>query len=101
MTGFLPKSNSRTMNTPISYSFMWLVLWLALQVGLSLPPTLGAQTLTAELALQPGKPSIWADGIGNGFRQDTLHAGFALGAGFGTRTFGTTRDHDIALGSAH
>src|SRR5882724_268677 len=43
--------------------------------------------------------SIWKDGVGNGFREDTFHAGFALGAGLGVRAFGTTIAHDLALAS--
>ena len=56
--------------------------------------------LDAELTLQPTASSPWQSGIGNGFREDSLEAGLALGAGFGTRTFGTTRTHNLALGSA-
>src|SRR5882724_13052996 len=48
----------------------------------------------------PSTPrSIWKDGVGNGFREDTFDAGLALGAGFGVRAFGGTIAHDLALAS--
>ena len=48
----------------------------------------------------PSSPrGIWNDGVGDGFHEDTFHAGFALGAGFGVRAFGGTIAHDLALAS--
>jgi lipid A 3-O-deacylase len=57
--------------------------------------------LTLSLAEStPSTPrSIWKDGVGNGFREDTFDAGFALGAGFGTKVFGSSQTHDLALAS--
>lgn len=72
---------------------------IALFVALSLTPALRAQTLTADLTLQPKQSTIWKDGVGNGFREDTFDAGFALGAGFGTKVFGGSQIHDLALAS--
>ena len=58
------------------------------------PPTLSLAEST------PSTPrNIWQDGVGNGFREHTFDAGFSLGAGFGTRVFGNTIAHDLALAS--
>jgi lipid A 3-O-deacylase len=56
---------------------------------------------SATLTLQPPRPGIWKDRLGEGFREDTLHAGFAFGAGFGIRAFGGTISHDLALASVN
>jgi len=90
--GFLMRSG-----TDIPSWFARLALGLALYLSLS--PALHAQTLTAELTLQPNRPSVWNDSIGSGFREDTFDAGFSLGAGFGTRVFGSPQTHDLVLGS--
>ena len=78
-----------------------LAFGLVLCAALNLTPVLRAQTLTADLVLQKDPPSIWKDGIGNGFREDTFHAGLALGAGFGLEAFGSTKDHDLAVAAAN
>src|ERR1700738_4424267 len=58
------------------------------------PPTLSLAEST------PSTPrNIWQDGVGNGFREHTFDAGFSIGAGFGTRVFGNTIAHDLALAS--
>jgi hypothetical protein len=61
----------------------------------SVPP------LTLSLAEStPSTPrSIWKDGVGNGFREDTFDAGFSLGAGFGTLVFNSKQTHDLTLAS--
>jgi hypothetical protein len=78
-----------------------LALGLVLCTALNLTPGLRAQTLTANLTLQQDPPSIWKDGIGNGFRADTLDAGFLVGAGFGIKEFGSSRYHDLAISGGH
>jgi len=83
--------------TDITTSFARLALGIAL--CLSLTPALHAQTLNAELTLQSHPLSIWTNGIGSGFREDTIDAAFTLGAGFGTRVFGSPQTHDLVLGS--
>jgi lipid A 3-O-deacylase len=57
----------------------------------------------ARIALEVEAPpvNIWKSEIGSGFRKDTLHAGFSLGAGFGTKTFGSKLTHDLAISSSH
>lgn len=42
--------------------------------------------------------SIWPRGVGNGFRDDTYHAGLSLGGGLGATILGSQREHDLALG---
>ena len=57
-----------------------------------------------EPGLNPGSSpeTIWADGIGSGFRKGVFQAGATIGAGFGTRNpFGTRQIHDFALGSVN
>jgi hypothetical protein len=72
---------------------------LALCLAFSVSRAAAVQTLTAELAFQPTQPSIWKDGVGNGFREDTFDAGFSLGAGFGARAFSSPQTHDLMLGA--
>jgi opacity protein-like surface antigen len=43
--------------------------------------------------------SIWANGVGHGFRAGVVQAGFSLGAGLGFKTSRYNRSHDLALGS--
>jgi opacity protein-like surface antigen len=65
--------------------------------------------LSAELAYSdepvlkpsPSSENIWVDGIGSGFRKGLYQVGGTVGAGFGIRVFGTSVDHDLALGSAN
>jgi opacity protein-like surface antigen len=42
---------------------------------------------------------IWRGGIGNGFRDGTIRAGFTLGGGFGVRLIPRYRAHDLAMAS--
>ena len=56
-------------------------------------------TLSLAVSTPSTLRSIWKDGVGNGFHEDTFDAGFALGAGFGVRAFGGTVAHDLALAS--
>ena len=63
----------------------------------SIPPL----TLSLAESTAPAPRSIWKDGVGSGFREDTFDAGFVLGAGFGVRAFGSTIAHDLALASGH
>ena len=58
-----------------------------------------SQTLSLAEATPSIPRSIWKDGVGNGFREDTFDAGFSLGAGFGTRILGSRQTHDLALAS--
>lgn len=58
-------------------------------------------TLALPAPAATGPRDIWKDGVGNGFREDTFHAGFALGAGFGVRAFGGRISHDLALASVN
>jgi hypothetical protein len=59
--------------------------------------------LPTKIALEVEAPpiNVWKTEIGSGFRKDTLHTGFSLGAGFGTKTFGTKLTHDLAISSFH
>ena len=63
----------------------------------------GPDDLPTRIASEVEAPpvGIWKGEIGSGFRKDTLHTGFALGAGFGTKTFGTKLTHDLAISSFH
>jgi opacity protein-like surface antigen len=83
--------------TDIPSLFARMALGIALYLSLS--PALHAQTLTAELSLQPNPLTIWKEGIGSGFREDTFDGGFSLGCGFGTRVVGSPQAHDLFLGS--
>ena len=53
------------------------------------------------LKTSPSPETIWADGVGSGFRKGTFQAGSMVGAGFGTRVFGTWLTHDLALASVN
>ena len=97
----LPKSSSDYKLLPPMLKFGILATGLALCVALGVNSAVRAEALTAELALQPGSPSIWKDGVGNGFREDTFDAGLSLGAGFGVLAFGGTVKHDLALASGN
>ncbi|MBN1508238.1 MAG: acyloxyacyl hydrolase [Sedimentisphaerales bacterium] len=41
---------------------------------------------------------IWPEGMGNGLRTSVNEVGFALGPGIGTRQYGGSQRHDLALG---
>jgi opacity protein-like surface antigen len=45
--------------------------------------------------------TVWVDGIGSGFHKGLFQAGGTVGAGFGTRVFGTSVAHDLALASVN
>jgi len=67
--------------------------------------------LSASLATNHAEPSedfreaaarrstIWAGGIGNGFKRGAFEVGFSLGAGPGVEVFGSSLAHDLALSS--
>lgn len=59
------------------------------------------QPSAALLDLRTPADSVWQQGIGQGFRKDVWHAGFALGGGLGVRVLGTSEEHDFALGTVH
>jgi len=59
-------------------------------------PTIGQ---TATFVPQP--TGIWQDGIGSGFRKNTIQAGFLVGGGFGTAAFGSREAHDLSFGSVN
>jgi opacity protein-like surface antigen len=44
--------------------------------------------------------SVWAEGIGGGFRKDTLRAGLSLGGGYGVLAFGGRDRHHLLLSTA-
>jgi opacity protein-like surface antigen len=52
-----------------------------------------------ELKPSPTEKIIWVDGIGSGFRKGLYQVGSTIGAGFGTKVFGTTQKHDLASAS--
>ncbi len=56
-----------------------------------------------EPALDPthSQETIWADGIGGGFRKGLFQVGSTVAAGFGVRVFGSTLAHDLALTSVN
>jgi lipid A 3-O-deacylase len=64
-------------------------------------PTAPLLTLSLAAPTHASPRNIWKDGVGDGFREDTFHAGFALGAGLGVRAFGSTIAHDLALASVN
>jgi lipid A 3-O-deacylase len=43
------------------------------------------------------RSAIWANGVGNGFREDARLAGFSAGVGIGVIAFGGSEKHDMAL----
>jgi lipid A 3-O-deacylase len=49
-------------------------------------------------AIAEAEQPIWPRGIGNGFSDDTYHAGISLGGGLGAEIFGGQREHDLLLG---
>jgi opacity protein-like surface antigen len=69
-----------------------MILWLSPVWGQS-----------GEPESKPGPPAkiIWTDGIGSGFRKGVFQAGGMVGAGFGSKVFGSTLDHDLALASVN
>ena len=62
-----------------------------------------AENETPHLTLDKPPTSVWTNGIGSGFRKDTIQAGFSAGAGFSTgfttHLIGGTESHQIALGT--
>jgi opacity protein-like surface antigen len=58
---------------------------------------------SGEPELEPGPTAkiIWTDGIGSGFSKDVFQAGGTVGAGFGSKVFGSTQNHDLALASVN
>jgi len=64
-------------------------------------PTVAAETTNLSSRLSNAPSSIWVDGVGDGFCEDTFQAGFALGAGFGMKGVGGSRIHDLAVASAN
>ena len=42
--------------------------------------------------------SVWPNGIGNGFNQNTVRSGFAVGGGVGPQIFGSSTHHDLIMG---
>lgn len=69
-----------------------MILWLSPGWG---------QSGEAELEPSPMAKIIWADGIGRGFRKGVFQAGSTVGAGFGTKVFGTSLTHDFAMASGN
>jgi lipid A 3-O-deacylase len=69
----------------------------------SSPATLPSHlSLDSRLDLRSSSSTgIWKSGIGEGFKQGTHEAGFALGAGFGMKIIGSKEAHDLALGKIH
>ena len=67
------------------------------EVELALAPTDPTSGQPGSLASQPA--GIWQDGIGSGFRKNTIQAGFSVGGGFGKAAFGSWKAHDLSLGS--
>jgi lipid A 3-O-deacylase len=55
-------------------------------------------TAQAALTLQPAKPGVWKNGVGEGFLKGTEHIGLTLGPGLGVRIFGSSGTHDMVLG---
>lgn len=50
--------------------------------------------------LNPGKPGIWINGVGEGFRPRTQTLGFNAGAAYGVLIFGGEERHHLSLLSA-
>ncbi|GEM_PF-287910 len=78
--------------------------WRAISVALGLLMITGFLARPASSHGQESEPafpqeSVWASGIGNGFRRGLFQVGGMAGAGFGVRAFGGTLDHDLTLGS--
>jgi lipid A 3-O-deacylase len=64
-------------------------------------PTAAVETVEPSFRVANAPPSVWVDGVGDGFREDTFQAGFALGAGFNIKGVGGKRSHDLAVASAN
>jgi opacity protein-like surface antigen len=60
-----------------------------------------SQTNQLALELQSPDPGIWRNGIGNGFKEGTVQAGFSVGGGFGWAAFGSRVAHDLTLASVN
>lgn len=73
------------------------------QIQNSLPTRNPMEAFCVTLAADPdpgskrSPASIWAGGIGDGFRDNTFEAEFSAAAAFGMRVMGTTEAHDMAL----
>jgi len=65
------------------------------------PPAWAQSPGEAESEEAPTPKTIWMDRMGNGFRKDTYQVEGILGAGIGTRVFGTRLTHDLAMGAFH
>lgn len=71
-----------------------------LLLGLHFLSTAHAQTVaTREDARAPS--AVWANSVGNGFREDARLAGFSAGVGIGVIAFGGSEEHDMALVAGH
>jgi len=64
----------------------------------SQPPTANSNAGPA-LNLQASPPTIWQDGVGEGFRSTVRTFSSELGLGLGIATFGSRQAHDFALAS--
>jgi lipid A 3-O-deacylase len=83
------------------------VLAILASLGCCPQPPSAQQTANSTAEAEPrsavarvSRPDIWSDGIGRGFRAGTEHTGLSLGAGFGTRVFGSKKRHDLSLATA-
>jgi opacity protein-like surface antigen len=60
----------------------------------------GARPPHSLQAKAPRSRSRWTNGVGSALRKGAHQAGYALGAGFGTKTLGSHDLHNLALGTA-
>jgi hypothetical protein len=75
-----------------------LLLTCARQEALAQTPGEHAGALPSlRLPALPSRPHVWENGIGSGFRRGSVNRGFAIGAGFGTKSLGGRVDHDLEL----
>jgi len=66
-----------------------------------LTPAPAVPTSGQHEAFAPQPTGIWQDGIGSGFRKNTMQSGFLVGGGFGKSAFGGREAHDLSLGAAN
>ena len=77
------------------------VLFAVFLIVICARPTAAAEPADLSSRMANAHPSVWMDGVGSGFREDTSQTGFALGAGFSIKGVGGTRSHDLAVASAN
>ena len=79
---------------PLSLLILFTISTATAQEASSLGSTL---KLGPELGVEPGRESIWENGVGEGFRSTTASMSLSGGALGGIACFGSQQAHDIGL----